>query len=97
METEDFENLKGRILFEAFSLFRYFVLGRKRLPRTAALENTLFERWKAEHAETIRSLPWKAIVHIYTNPQGIAFLAGKERQNLVFGIVKTIRDAKNIP
>ncbi|MBP9751335.1 MAG: hypothetical protein KBD19_00550 [Candidatus Moranbacteria bacterium] len=65
------------------------------MPRTERLENTLFERWKTEYAEEIEALPWKAIIRIHTDPPGIALLADRKRQDLVFGIVKTIRDTKN--
>jgi hypothetical protein len=95
METHAFKKRKEQVLFEVFSAFRYFVLGKKKMPRTERLENTLFERWKTEYAEEIEALPWKAIIRIHTDPPGIALLADRKRQDLVFGIVKTIRDTKN--
>lgn len=95
MEALAFEKSKELILFETFFVFRYFVLGKKRLPRTTTSENTLFERWKTEHAETIEAIPWEAIIRIYADPPGIALLADRKRQDIVFGIVKAIRDTKN--
>lgn len=97
MGTSAFEKRKEQILFEVFSAFRYFVLGEKKMPRTERLEKALFERWEMEHTEAIEALPWKAIIRIHTDPPGIALLADKKRQDLVFSIVKTIRDAKNGP
>ena len=93
METEDFEKLKEQILFEAFSIF----FAKENSRWTERSEAKRFARWKKENKEVIQSLPWEAIIRIYADPPGIAFLAGRERQNLVFGIVKTIRDAKNGP
>jgi hypothetical protein len=94
MERNEPYELKDRILFETFSVFRHFVLGKKKMPRTERSENALFERWKVEHAETIETLPWEAIIRIYADPPGITLLANTKRRNLIFAIVKTIAETE---
>lgn len=90
METEDFEKLKEQILFEAFSVL--FVKENSRW--TERSESRRFVRWKAENTEVIEAIPWEAIIRIYAHPPVIAFLAERRRQDIVFGIVKMIRDTE---
>lgn len=88
MKTGDFERAKEDILFETFSV----LFAKKNSRWTKRSEARRFARWKTEHAETIGAFPWEAIVRIYTNPPGIALLADRKRQDIVFGIVKAIRE-----
>jgi len=90
METNQLEKMEEEVLFGVFSIFRYFILGKKRAPKTERAEAKQFKQWKSKYETILRSLPWEMIIRIYVNPSNVAILAQRKREELVFGIVKFI-------